>query len=211
MGLESWLAQATRCLAPDSVARVRAEIREHYELSRQAAIANGAPSKEADMISLRALGDARTANRHYRRVLLTAAEARVLRESNWEALAVCSRPWLKWLMLVAPVVAAVAAAGIWFKGHDLALAKDVFIVSIGTSLLLMASLLPIYTPSRSLIFRYAKRLAILGMFAFLFGRQTPEWSWLWIPALWPMVWSEWTRHAIRRKLPVSQWPKHMYL
>jgi hypothetical protein len=209
MGLESWLRQATRCLASDSVARVRAEIQEHYQLAREAAMINGATSEEADILSLGALGDAKTANRQYRRVLLTAGEARILRESNWEGLAVCSRPWLKWLMLAAPVVAVAVATGLWFRGQEAA--RDVLIVAMGMSPLLAAPLLPIYTPSRGLIFRYVKWVAIIGMFALVYGTETLRWSWLLISCLWPMAASEWTRHSIRRKLPVSHWPKHLYL
>lgn len=89
-GLDSWLEQATRCLSRDSVAQVRSEIREHYESARETAISGGATADEADRLAVCALGDAKTANRQYRNVLLTASEARMLREANWEARAVCS-------------------------------------------------------------------------------------------------------------------------
>ena len=84
-GLDSWLRQATRHLAKDSAAQVRMEIQQHYESARDAAIHAGATAVEAARSALIALGDARTANRQYRHVLLTSAEPRMLRDGNWEA------------------------------------------------------------------------------------------------------------------------------
>ena len=115
--LDNWLSQATRTLARDSASLVRAEIQEHYESARDAAVANGATAEEASGLALRALGDAKTANRQYRRVLLTAAEARVLRDGNREAFAVCSRPWLKWMLTAVPVGAVGSAAVLFSTGH----------------------------------------------------------------------------------------------
>ena len=37
------------------------------------------------------------------------------------------------------------------------------------------------------------------------------WPWLLASTLWPLAWIEWQRLSIRRKLPVAQWPKHLYL
>lgn len=62
--LEQWLSDATRGLSPESAARVRAEIQQHYDSTR-----------EAGGDALAALGDPRAANRGYRRVLLTEQEA----------------------------------------------------------------------------------------------------------------------------------------
>src|SRR5580658_3583613 len=98
-GLDSWLKQATRHLSKDSAAQVQTEIRDHYESARDAAMIGGATADEAERRALTALGDAKTANRQYRHVLLTSAEARMLREGAWEARVVCSRPLPKWLAL----------------------------------------------------------------------------------------------------------------
>ena len=92
--LDGWLEQATRRLSKNSAAQVRAEIQEHYASSREDAISGGATADEADRLAVSALGDAKVANREYRNVLLTAGEARMLRDARWEARAVCSRPWL---------------------------------------------------------------------------------------------------------------------
>src|ERR1700676_2324246 len=95
-GLDSWLKQATRQLSRDSAAQVRTEIQEHYESALEAAMSGGVSAEESDRLAVTALGDAKDANCKYRNVLLTSAEARILREGNWEARAVCSRPWLRW-------------------------------------------------------------------------------------------------------------------
>jgi len=44
-----------------------------------------------------------------------------------------------------------------------------------------------------------------------FGPDALKFSWLLIASSWPVVWVEWTRNSIRRKLPVARWPKHLYL
>jgi hypothetical protein len=80
-------------LARDSAAAVRSEIEEHYESAREAGIADGMTDAGAELSALRALGDAKTANCRYREVLLTSREERMLRKGQWEARAVCSRPW----------------------------------------------------------------------------------------------------------------------
>jgi hypothetical protein len=201
MTLESWLQQATRHLAEDSAAQVRTEIREHFEMARDAAI--------ADHVALASLGDPKIANRQYRRVLLTAAEARMLRESNCGALTLRSRPWLKWLLVAVPFFTVAASIALWFRGQTAA--RDVPVLGVGLIPLLCAPLLPIYTPWRGRIFRCVKWIVITGMFALIFGPETLKWSWLLISCLWQMVWSDWTRAAIRRKLPVSAWPQSLYL
>ena len=210
IGLDSWLKQATRHLAKNSAAQVRTEIQEHYESAREAAISNGATSAEADRLALNVLGDAKTANCQYRRVLLTSAEARMLRDGNWEALAVCSRPWLKRLILAAPVAAAAAATALFFTGR-IAVARDLLVLGMGMSPLFAALLLPIYTPSRGRVFRRVKWVAMTGALLLVSGPEVLKWSWLLIACLWPLAWTEWTRASIRRKLPVAKWPKQLYL
>jgi hypothetical protein len=143
--LDTWLTQATRHLSKCSAARVRREIQEHYELTHEAAMAGGAPSEEADRKAVAALGDARTANRQYRSVLLTAGEARMLREGNWEARVVCSRPWLRWLILAVPV-AALAASTASFLAGAAATVQVLLVGGIVVGVLFSAPFLPIYTP-----------------------------------------------------------------
>jgi hypothetical protein len=208
--LESWLRQATRHLANDSVNRVRTEIQEHFELTRDAAIGDGATPDRADSLALKALGDAKAANCQYRRVLLTSAEARMLRSGNWEARAACSHPQLKWMAVGALVAALGAAAALFFTGQA-AVGRDVLAIAIGMSPLSGALFLPIRTPVRGRVFRVAKWVAMTVGLALLFGPELLKWSWLLISCLWPLAWTESTRASIRRKLPVAAWPRHLYL
>jgi hypothetical protein len=62
--LEQWLSDATRGLSAESAAQVRAEIQQHYD-----------SACEAGDDAIAALGNPRTANRAYRKVLLTKQEA----------------------------------------------------------------------------------------------------------------------------------------
>jgi hypothetical protein len=203
--LDSWLKHATRHLSRDSTTQVRTEIREHYESAREAAISGGATADEADRIAVTALGDAKAANRQYRRVLLTSGEARLLHEGNWEARAICSRSRLKWLLLGMSVAALIAASASFLMGA-VTVALILLVGGIGMGLLCAAPSLPVYTPSRGRIFRCVKWVALLGVLAF--GLNSP---WLLIACVWPLAWVEWTRASIRRKLPVAQWPKQLYL
>jgi hypothetical protein len=208
--LHTWLGQATRHLAKDGVAQVRTEIGEHYELARDAAIADGATAEEADRIAINALGDAAVANRQYRHVLLTAAEARMLRKGSWESHAVCSRPWLKHLIAGAGLAIFAVGAALFLTGHR-AVARDVFLCGIGMSPFVAALLLPIYTPSRGFVFRCGKWIAMTGTIVLILGPDALKWSWLLISSLLPLARMEWTRASIRRKLPAKAWPRHLYL
>jgi hypothetical protein len=208
--LETWLKQATRHLSRDSIAQVRREIQDHYESAREARMSSGSTAAEADRLAVTALGDAKAANRQYRSVLLTSGEARMLRESAWEARAVCSGAWLKWLLLAMPVAALLAATTLFLTGA-VTVARVLLVGGIGMGLLFAASFLPIYTPSRGRAFRFVKWVVLLGILGFAFGPDALKWSWLLASCLWPMAWIEWTRVSIRRKLPVPKWPRHLYL
>jgi hypothetical protein len=209
-GLEGWLKEATRHLSQDSAAQVNAEIREHYESARDVAMNNGASPEEADRSALTALGDAKAANRQYRKVLLTAREARQLKESNWESRAVCSNRLVKALLFMMPAAAIIAGEVLSLRGA-IEFARILLVGGIGMSLLFSLPLLPVYTPSRGRIIRSVKWSVLLGIMAVAFGHDALKLSWLLFSCLWPMIWIEWTRSSIRRKLPVAQWPKHLYL
>jgi GTP cyclohydrolase III len=77
--LEQWLDVATSGLCESAADRVRAEIGEHYASALEAAAADDADPIDAERLAVDALGDAKTANRQYRRVLLTASEEELLR------------------------------------------------------------------------------------------------------------------------------------
>jgi hypothetical protein len=203
--LDGWLKQATRGLSRDSIAQVQIEIREHYELTREAALSGGVSGDESDGLAMGALGDAKIANCQYRRVLLTSAEARLLREGNWEARAVCSRPWLRWLCLAMPVATLAWSATCSVTGA-IATAWNLLAGSIALGFVLVPPFLPMYTPARGRVFRFVRWVVLMSTLVFAF-----QWSWLLIACLWPLGWVECTRISIRRKLPVTQWPKQLYL
>lgn len=208
--LESWLQQATRHLSQNSTAKVRNEIQEHYELALEAAMESGATGDEADRQAVTALGDANSANCEYRRVLLTSAEARLLREGNWEARAICSRPWLRWVFLAAILAALCAGANLFVHGST-DLAVTLLAGAMAMSLLFAAPFLPIYTPARARTFRMVRLALLLGAVVLAFGPDVLKWSWLLFSCMWPLFWIEWTRTSIRRKMPVTDWPRQLYL
>jgi hypothetical protein len=97
--LEAWLQEATRRLAKESAAQVRAEIADHYESSREASVAGGENPVVADRHALLSRGDPKAANRQYRRVLLTATEASILRMGSCEAALTHCRRRLKYSVI----------------------------------------------------------------------------------------------------------------
>jgi hypothetical protein len=207
--LDYWLDEATRGLSKDSAAQVRSEIEEHYESAREASLSNAASADEADRFAVTSLGDADDANRQYRKVLLTSGEARLLREGNWEARAVCSSAWVKGLFAASPAAALLIGTALFFSGAT-HLAQVLLTAGTGMGLLFAAPLLPIYTPSRARIFRFVKCVVLVAMLVVAFGSSALKWSWLLTSCLWPMAWVEGTRMSIRRKLPVAKWPKQLY-
>ena len=210
IGLNRWLKQATHRLPGDSAVQVRTEIREHYESARDAAINGGATADEADQLALTALGDAKTANRQYRSVLLTSAEAKLLREGNWESRVICSRGLVRPLLFCMPAIALLAAMALFRAGAG-EVARVLLLGSVGMGLLFVAPFLPVYTPARSRIVRYVRWAVLTGLPILAFGADALKFFWLVIACLWPVAWVEWKRISIRRKLPIAQWPKHLYL
>jgi hypothetical protein len=61
---------------------------------------------------------------------------------------------------------------------------------------------------QSRVYRVVKWAVLIGLTWDVFGADALKYSWqlVWIPA-----WTEWTRVSIRRKLPVGEWPKQLYL
>jgi hypothetical protein len=208
--LDTWLNRATRHLSREATLQVRREIGEHYESARETAALTAATAEEADRIAIAALGDAKVANCQYRQVMLTSAEARLLREGNWEAKAVCSRGWARWLFLGLAALGLLGSAELLIKGDGyLGSAMLAGVMSVG--LFFAAKVLPIDTPSRGRIFRGVRLTLLLAIWVLAFGPHTLQWSWLLFSCMWPLVWIEMRRGSIRRKLPVAQWPRHLYL
>jgi hypothetical protein len=208
--LDRWVTEATRCLSADAAGQVRAEIQEHYDSTREAAIGGGALAGEADRAALAALGDARSANRGYRKVLLTTREARLLKQGNWEARVICSNQRVKSLFRWMPAVPLLAALVLFSTGAT-GVARTLFLGSIVMGFLFIVPFLPVYTPARSRLARGVKWIVLAGMPVLAFGPDALKYSWLLIAVLWPIARTEWIRILIRRKLPVAQWPKQLYL
>jgi hypothetical protein len=221
--LDTWLARATRQLCADSAEQVRAEIVQHYESSREAAIASGKTAEEADRAALAALGDARDANCQYRHVLITRNEARVLRSSGREAQFFCATPFRKSLLVVVPVIAAICAAAAYafatftepFATHAnstaVFVARVSVVAAILTAIFFAVPMLPIYTPWRARIYRAAKWLAIVTVVMIIFDGDRLYATWLFLSCFWVIAYTEATRMSLRRKIPVASWPKHLYL
>jgi hypothetical protein len=208
--LNDWLKRATRCLSKDSGEKVRTEIEEHFDLASEAAIKCGASAEEASRIALRELGDADEANRAYRRVMLTSTEAKLLRESNLEARAICTRPLLKWTALSLPGVLLLASV-VALIMHNPNVAIGSLLAGLLMALTFIAPFLPVYTRKRGLMVRGVRWALLVFALLLLFGKDARQWSWLLATCFWPMIWTEWKRISIRRKLPVAEWPKQLYL
>ncbi len=205
--LEDWLTRATCHLSATSAAQVRSEIQEHYESARDEALGNGASLGEARRSALASLGDARTAGRQYRKVLLTTAEERLLRETTWEARAFCSSG--RWLF---PIAAAALCAGIWFFfAGRIDLALPLVIGAAGMTLLFARPFMPIDTPARARVYRGVRWAWLAAVVLFAVWPDPLKQSWLLVATAWPIVWVEWTLYSVRRKLAVAQWPGPLYI
>jgi hypothetical protein len=208
--LDRWLERATWCLSKDSTAQVRKEIQEHYEAEREAAISQGVAAGEAERLAVASLGSAKTANHQYRKVLLTSEEARVLRHTNREARAFCSGIWLKWTLLAVPVGVLLAATALFFN-DKIEIARELLLVGIAIGFVFAAPFLPVYTPSRGRVYRVVKWALLIGAICLVYGQDTLKYSWLLASCMWIPIWTELVRISIRRKLPVAEWPKQLYL
>ena len=208
--LEQWLKVAICGLARDAAVEVRREILEHFEAARESFLTNGCEEEKAAGLALAALGDARVANREYRRVLLTAEEAKVLREGAVDAKIFCSNGWLRPGILALAVAGLVAAVGFAATGH-MQNAGTLLLVELGMSPLVAALFLRIKTRLWGRVYRGWKWAALMAAIVLLLGPNATKFLWLLIVCLWPMVLSEIRRASIRRKLPVKLWPRHLYL
>ena len=78
--------------------------------------------------------------------------------------------------------------------------------ALAVGLAVGAPYLPMFTPGRAAAFRAVRWAAMAVMLVLSLG-----WSWLMFSCVWPVIWVEWQRVALRRKLPVAQWPKGLYV
>jgi len=85
-------------------------------------------------------------------------------------------------------------------------ARNLLVGWVLIGLLAGAPVLPIYTQSRGRVFRVVKWVFLVATLWLAF-----HWSWLFFSCLCPTAWIDWTRASIRRKLPVSEWPRQLYI
>jgi hypothetical protein len=208
--LDNWLNQAVRRLSKDSTDIVRREIHEHHDAAREAALSSGFDPQQADIMAVQALGDPRVANRQYRKVLLTSSEAAVLRRSNAESRIFCSGSWAKWVLLSTPGILLLISA-VALAMHLPSLARGIMVLGALMAMFFMVPHLPIYTPARGRIFRAIKWFIMIGSIIVLWGPESRNWTWLTSCCFYPVFYTEWKRIMIRRKLPIAQWPRQLYL
>jgi hypothetical protein len=208
--LDQWLNRATRCLSKDATAKVRAEIQDHFETAREAALNGGAAPQAAGRAALLALGDAAALNRGYRKTLITASEARLLREANWEVRMICSRRAAKWGLVILPALVIAVGIGLSLAGNA-SLSRTLLFGGLTLAVVLTVPLFPIYTVQRARVYRLVKWSALAATLWFALEPTLIRSSWFLSVTALPLLWTEWTRFSMRRKLPAARWPKHLYL
>lgn len=102
--------QGTRGLTSKSAGRVCAENQQRYRSALAAAISERADPIAAESIAISVVGDADTANFCYRRALLTAMEASILRQGARERDFIVSLPWFPFLFLAVASASCVLAS-----------------------------------------------------------------------------------------------------
>ena len=199
--LQQWLDVATLGLSDSSAQRVRAEIGEHYASALESAEAAGVDPCDAEHRAVTALGDAQTANRQYRRVLLTESEENSLRQ--WTSRG--GRVWRGTFVLLSAVFLAVV------PGSTLGVAKYTCVAILLDALLRAIPVGSIRAGWVVRISRWANQIAFYAMWFI------SAWAFAKLPALLIPVMALGTLHmeyrlfVIRRKLPVEQWPRRLWV
>ena len=204
--LETWLAGAVHGLSADSAAQVRAEIQEHYQSAYEAALAGGDTTTEAEFRAVAALGNARSSNRQYRRVLLTVREAKHLYymtvdPSYLPARQVTVGKWAARLLMAEATAGLVLAS--WKDQGWMYLSLAI----VGTGLFFR--FLPVDTRSRGRKYRWAKWIASLGTAGLAAWLRIGP-AWLPLGLLIMPAYFRYVHASIRRKLPVNKWPAKLY-
>ena len=207
---DDWLKQATRGLASESADRVRAENQHRYDSARAAAISQHADPIAAESIAISALGDANTANFHYRCALLTATEAGILRQGARERDFIVPHPWFPFLFLAVASASCVLASALLVIGWTLP-GRLLLALGLGAGFVPLIPVFAVSTPVRSLIFRFLKWAVQILALLLAFGPGGLNIYWLPVLCVIQMIRSESVRMSIRRKLPVSHWPTQLYV
>ncbi len=98
-----------------------------------------------------------------------------------------------------------------FLSGAVADARLLLVAGIALGIFFAAPFLPIYTRARSRVYRVVKWTALIGAVCLAFGPDPLKYIWLLAPCAWTPLWIEWQRATVRRKLPMAQWPRQLYL
>ena len=197
--LEHWLDVATKGLCESAAERVRAEIGEHYASALESAVKRGVDSVEAERHAVAALGDAKTANREYRRVLITEREENLLSSLGWGSR---RRQFGIMVLWALPLI----VIRFWTSEADYILAA---LVTQG-----VLQTIPISSVRAAWVVRILRWAVMAAFYATLFARMLPKGMFpavvmLWMPLV--MAYHEYKLCVIRRKLPVEQWPRRLWV
>jgi hypothetical protein len=197
--LEQWLSVATRGLCDAAAERVRAEIGEHYASALESAGTADVDPLDVERRAVAALGDAKTANRQYRRVLLTEGEDVLLRRLTSRM----HRLWVGILMLLT------AVALVAIPASTLGYLKYLFATMVIEGLL---RAFPVGSSGAGWIVRTARwGVLTIGLTMSVVSglgdglRYVPGIA-LGVVAV---VHMEYKLFVLRRKVPVEQWPRRL--
>ena len=123
---------------------------------------------------------------------------------------ICANNWVKWMMLSTPGTLLLLST-IFLAMHQYNLARGMLVFGALMAIFFMPPFLPIYTVSRGRIYRAIKSIVLIGGVLVLFGWDSRIGLWLASCCFFPMFFNEWKRMMIRRKLPIGQWPKQLFL
>lgn len=210
--IEAWLDVATSGLAKESEARVRDEIQAHFDSSHEEALANGAADEQANTAALAALGDAKKARRAYKRTYVTAWEQRLVREDQWVAGVLCRRGYLLGIPL------SFLCSGTILITHSPSFPSfALLLIGIGASFIFGVPMcMPINTKMRGRIYRSIRWTWFVVAICFAYVPSlrenfSAEFAATGVFLVWSVVWVEWSRASMRRKLPIADWPRGLYL
>lgn len=199
MSLQQWLSIATRRLSTGAVLQVEAEITSHYDSALEAALADGLSDAEAAARALESLGDPKSANREYRRVLLTNLEVTWLANftrSEREQHSVLNRRVRKGVAVTLIAITALQLA------TTRRLDAFPYILATVLAIELLPSVLASFPAQRIRRIRWSF-MAVVVAGLWWFGLRE-RWGILVLVAAF--AWIDWIKASIRRKLPREQWP-----
>jgi hypothetical protein len=210
--INAWIDVAACGLAKDAWVRVREETYAHYESARDESLRQGASEQHANAVALSTLGNARAANRQYKRIHLTEWESKLIRQDECAAKAIHARPYVLIIPLLF-VCGAVAA----FTIQPEQITLMMLIGSAGLSFTFGAPfLIPINTRLRGYVYRTIRLSWVVAIVVLPYTSQDNLEIWpmffsIGVPVLWMIGWFEWSRASARRKLPIKEWPRTLYL